>query len=675
MKGRATKISLGVYLIVLLCGVTACHKDIYDPNASKLPPKEDYFDFSLTRNVQLSVDYNVPGLTAIIEVYDQDPMLDSKTKKEGITPIYVAYTNDGIYQGEMNIPTAVKEAYLYTNNISVQKCVKMDVTENGFAHEATKQELQTRNTWFTPENSVACGIAGTDKLPYKVIAKNGERTDNLYSIMAWMSLGRALYGSTYFTIPKEFGVEKEKVGVVSARVMAYLNAQREIDQNASLLRNPKDVNLRVPATATEGMSVNVTFLGEQAAYHNTFGYYYYEDKGENYTLSPTEFWKIKKYVVIPNAETDKMNMLAGETVKLLYFDENGNQSDKFPANYVIGWFLIGNGFGSTPPNQYGLAGYANEGWILRLPESAYNNATASNYSQSRFSCMSDDKGVDRRFISLYDSKSKLRVIGIEDDPQPRTPDDYMDLVFVVQTSLDLGGGELPPIGPEDPKPDPAIWPVKGTLAFEDVWPNGGDYDLNDVIIEYNRDITINRDNKVEKITETFKPVQKEGSAKRDNFIACQYKNPGKVTLPEGMILESATNSVVVETTAKSAAGVTYTVVRDLSGLGMTQTQVKEDFNPYLIANRYAAENRVEVHLPMFEMTSAANTDLMNKDNAYYIGSGGIFPFAINIPVTGFIPADETIRIDLEGQYPSFAKWANSKGENSKDWYLQDKGKK
>lgn len=674
MKGRTTKISLGVCLIVLLWGVTGCQRDIYDPNASKLPPKEDYFDFSLTGNAQLSVDYNVPGLTVIIEVYDQNPMLDSKTKKEGITPIYVAYTNDGIYEGEMNIPTAVKEAYLYTNNISVQKCVKMDVTEKGFAYDATKQNPGTRGTWFKPEYNDPCGIAGMDKLPYKVISKDGkERTDNLFSIMAWMSVGKALYGSTYFTTPKEFGVEKEKVGVVSQRIMAHLNAQRVIDQNASLLRNPKDINLRVPASATEGMSVNVTFMGEQAAYHNTFGYYYYEDKGEDYTLSPSEFWDIKKYIIIPNAETESMAMLAGETVKLMYFDENGNQSDKFPANYVIGWFLIGNGFGQYPPNQYGTAGLFYDGYIRNLPENGYTSANA--YSQYRYSCMSDDQGADRRFISLYDTKSKLRVIGIEDDPQPKTPDDYMDLVFVVQTSLDLGGGELPPIGPEDPKPDPAIWPVKGTLAFEDVWPYGGDYDLNDVIIEYNRDITINRDNKVEKITETFKPVQKEGSAKRDNFIACHYKNIGKVTLPEGMILESATNSVVVETTAKAAAGKTYTVVRDLTGLGMTQTQVKEDFNPYLIASKYAAENRVEVHLPMFEMTSAANTDLMNKDNAYYIGAGGIFPFAINIPITGFIPADETIRIDLEGQYPSFAKWANSKGENCKDWYLQDKGKK
>ena len=23
----------------------------------------------------------------------------------------------------------------------------------------------------------------------------------------------------------------------------------------------------------------------------------------------------------------------------------------------------------------------------------------------------------------------------------------------------------------------------GTLAFEDIWPNGGDYDMNDVVVE------------------------------------------------------------------------------------------------------------------------------------------------------------------------------------------------
>ena len=84
-------------------------------------------------------------------------------------------------------------------------------------------------------------------------------------------------------------------------------------------------------------------------------------------------------------------------------------------------------------------------------------------------------------------------------------------------------------------------------------------------------------------------------------------------------------------------------------------------------NNIPQENRVEVHLPLADMTSAADASLMTKDNAYYVGSkdGGQYPFAINIPITGFVPADETYRIDLEGQYPAFANGLNLRYNESR----------
>ena len=49
-----------------------------------------------------------------------------------------------------------------------------------------------------------------------------------------------------------------------------------------------------------------------------------------------------------------------------------------------------------------------------------------------------------------------------------------------------------------------------SFAYEDIWPSGGDYDLNDVIIEYHRSITFNKDNYVSEVKETYEPVQKGG---------------------------------------------------------------------------------------------------------------------------------------------------------------------
>lgn len=661
MKKLITIISLASLCVIN----TGCMKDKQEkPN---FPSKEEYFNFSLRESVKLDVNYYVPGLSAVIEVFSQDPAtMDESTAK----PIYVAYTEDGKYSGNMVIPTNVTEAYVRTKSISAPKSVKLSVNENGYTYDASQQEGKgTRNTTGMPFPNFSVGLVDKTIFPYEVAAtanNGGKRNDNLYSITAWTPSGWECLNLKYYSRPATIGAANEKIGDVTARIMNFMEDQRKIDNNKSLLRNPSEINIKVPSTATDGMSVNVTYVGEQASFYNTLGYYYYEDNGR--TLSPEEFYKIRKYIIIPDVEDNAMT--AGETLKLLYFDNNGVQSDKFPANYVIGWFVIANGFGSNHVAT-GQGGYPNGGVIKTLPADAYTSGT---YSAGRFTCMSDDTGNDRRFVSLYDTKSKLIAFGIEDGLRTE-PDDYMDVVFIAQTSIDLGGGTIPPIGPEQPPVEPAVWSVSGTIAYEDIWPHGGDYDLNDVIVEYNRDITFGKDNIVTNIKDSFKPVQKRGSAGQDNYFACNYTNMGKVTPPAGVIVEQASGSVVVEASAKVISGNTYTIERDMSGLSLKQEAAQTDFNPYIITRSFSSENRIEVHLPMHEMTSAADKSLMTLDNAYYIAKDKIYPFAIDIPISGFIPSDETQRIDSPGQYPSFRKWAESKGKENKDWYLQDKGKK
>lgn len=659
----------GLYALMLMGIVTGCDKDVYNSgndDDGKLPPKEDYFDFALTGDVQLNVNYDAPGYRAVIEVYDQNPMADYKTKKEGISPIFVAYTDiNGKYEGKMNIPTAVKEAYLYTGLFGLPTCVKLGASASGYTYDATKS---------TPGTRATNGVINDDKVPFKLThgLSGTDRYDNVYSLTTWNSNGVPIL-SGYLTRPDKVGAANENIGVVSTRVRDFLIAYN-VDKNnivagacgnAKLLREPDQVNIKVPAG---GLSMSVSFTGELAAYKNSFGYYYYPT-GQK--IGPAEFYKMKKYLAFPNADLDALK--AGDTAKLLYFDNNGNASEVFPEGYTIGWFLISNGFG-------GVMGINSAtGYVNQIEDVAYSSSSPnSTYSRFRNTCMSDDTGTDRRFISVYDQKSKMYVIGVEDAVQGNTPDDYMDLMFTVTTSKDLGGGDLEPVPPTDPDPEPVVLPLKGTLAFEDIWPGGGDYDLNDVMIEYNRNITFDANNKATKSVETFKAVQKKGSATNNNFFACQYKKLGKMTLPAGVKAETATNSFVIETSAKEIAeGTVYQIERDLTGLNLSQTDVASDFNPYIITKKYTTENRVEVHLPLADMTSAADASLMTKDNAYYVGSkdGSQYPFAINIPITGFVAADETSRIDLEGQYPAFASWAKSKGTTNQDWYKTGKGAK
>ena len=140
----------------------------------------------------------------------------------------------------------------------------------------------------------------------------------------------------------------------------------------------------------------------------------------------------------------------------------------------------------------------------------------------------------------------------------------------------------------------------------------------------------------------------------------------KITLPEGAILEKETSSIIVMSNAKQNIGNKYVVTREFNGSFLKNQLLS--YNPYIIVKYSQGEqNRTEVHLPKHKATAYANQSLIgSNDDAYYIDRKGAYPFAIDIPMLGFTPVTERNRID--SQYPGFATWAKSMGNDCKDWY-------
>ena len=138
-------IATAAFISGLLAG--CMEKDLYDPNYGKdpVPDPGEYFGFETRGDVKLSVNYDLPGLIALLEVYDEDPMetVDNESvKKEGIEALFKIYTDkNGKYEGKMNIPTSVESICLYTSSWGVPRCVKLDLKDGLASLDMSKIHL------------------------------------------------------------------------------------------------------------------------------------------------------------------------------------------------------------------------------------------------------------------------------------------------------------------------------------------------------------------------------------------------------------------------------------------------------------------------------------------------------------------------------------------------------
>ena len=279
------------------------------------------------------------------------------------------------------------------------------------------------------------------------------------------------------------------------------------------------------------------------------------------------------------------------------------------------------------------------------------------------------QGQKARFISLS-AEGGTVVYGVEDGGDSS----YEDLLFCIDANPNeaIQDPDRPVIDPDEPEVSETENNYM-SFAYEDIWPSGGDYDLNDVIIEYHRSITFNKDNYVSEVKETYEPVQKVGAATNRNAFAVQYATDqrGEMVLPSGAVDETQTNSIILFPNAMDVRNQKFVITRTFAAGAMKKDALKVGnsiLNPYIIVNYEGAgkDNRTEVHLPKSKATNLANSDQIGKEaDAYYVNKDGKHPFAISIPGT-FTSVTETVTIDKE--YPDFEKWVESDGKEYTDWY-------
>jgi LruC domain-containing protein len=276
--------------------------------------------------------------------------------------------------------------------------------------------------------------------------------------------------------------------------------------------------------------------------------------------------------------------------------------------------------------------------------------------------------------------------------------------------LDSDGDGVPDIYDDYPN-DPTrafdnYFPSQGpaSLAFEDLWPSKGDYDFNDLVVDYQFKTVTNSQNRVAQVTAKF--IIRAAGAGFENGFGFQLPEllpDADITVTGSSIKHNyiSLNSNGTEAGQAKTTIIVFDDVFDLMqnpgiGVGVNTTPgapyVTPDtlsitmtfkpntysaldlgldkFNPFLIIDKNRGK---EVHLPDYAPTSLADPTLFGTgdDNSsvassrYYKTQNNL-PWVINIS-SSYSYTNETVQI-VSG-YNYFGTWAQSGGTVKTDWYL------
>lgn len=121
--------------LAMATALTGCDRDKYhyDPNWER-PHCE--FTFETEGLYNLNIDYSNMGVetSVFFELYDRNPVTEGEDgtllKDENLEPIFTGVTQtDGSFSGSVELPTYLKEVYVYTSNFFAQRVIKASLTD------------------------------------------------------------------------------------------------------------------------------------------------------------------------------------------------------------------------------------------------------------------------------------------------------------------------------------------------------------------------------------------------------------------------------------------------------------------------------------------------------------------------------------------------------------------
>jgi len=240
-----------------------------------------------------------------------------------------------------------------------------------------------------------------------------------------------------------------------------------------------------------------------------------------------------------------------------------------------------------------------------------------------------------------------------------------------------------------------------SLAFEDLWPGLGDYDFNDLVLDFNYKMVTNADNLIVDII-ARSHVRAAGASFNNGFGVSIPVNPANCSSVTGYVNSLGTldlnakgyenghsdktvvifydgintiyNSSMFNTIAGgnvvSADTITVTINFDNPQIALGY----EPYNPFIYVDQ---DRGKEIHLIDKEPTDLVNTDYFstfhdasNLTSGKYYLTADYLPWVVEIPSSFDYPIE---KVEILSAHFKFTEWAESSGTIYTDWYLDEPG--
>ena len=638
--------------MVIVVGISSCvdsDKDLYQ----EAPGAEiNTSNFSTIQKVQVEIDYSNSESRVPFSIYDGNPLIEGENTtilKENVQALDGAWTDEqGKFTATVELPAYVSNVYIVSTSPFARQAIPGKIVNGVLKVSDTDEQLTTRASY-----------------------RESTRFDrNRFNNLGWnTNLGSfddrsGVIDYAYKGNDPKLTLSKSEMNELRTTVSKVLNTLGSCPEE---YRTQADLYVEEDETA-----VVLTALRGWTCWNSSLGYYYYR-----YDQAPASLKDVKVYAVFPNTQMTWNNgslqaspqgIKEGTTVQLKYFDDPEYPKGKnFPKGYYIGFILACNAWNTyfTGFNSY------------TLTEGFYASSTKGFSTKV-------NSGIDVRTAMFKDKNSNI-AIAFEDFMDDQN---FTDVVFSLKANPEITN--VPPV---DEDLNTTIEKT-GVYAFEDEWPKAGDYDMNDVLVQYTYQKVFNIFNEILSESFTFKTLynkstvftnglgfilSNEGNAQSIEYFI-RKENEKDFTVASGADkFTRESNAIILTDNVKTNPNAEYKVTLKY---GDKNSNKKQETSIDAFIYRPSKEgNRLEVHCPMKKPTSKVDTSLFGQyedcskpnEGIYYVSNQeNIYPFAFYLSnanandIAELKNFDKNEKKSISEIYPKFIDWAKY-GTNA-DWY-------